>query len=970
MRTPYSLMLPILLATLSLACGGGSGGGNAPAPVSSFTVASASLTLPVPPAANVSTTPGSLYYPPPYSGTVTITVSRSAGFSGAVTLSVNQAQLPSGVKANFANATDTTGASTIIAASSTTATLSIQAGYPDPSDSTLTKQIYPALGSSTIPITATASGVTGTNGSLALKLIEEPADFGLIFSDSTSSNFYQYTNISMVGTTSQTEYLTAYWASGTYTGSTWGPVALNASGVPTHMTVQISNYNVNTTNGTDISSVTIASDGSLQPGTYSFLITGTYLGVTHTLPVVVTYSPYPFSIQTPLGSTVTISQGQTLSFPVYLWHNDAYYGTTTPTDGTDPLYVGATNLAVSGAPSGLTIGFATTDPTGLASVPLAISASSSALPGTYSVNLQATRVGVGGVGTATASAVPVALTVNVTSSATPTQWIQNVEWGQSVVAPNLRLVGGKPALLRVQLLADRTGVPAPAVTATIKAQSGAAVDTLTLKGPATVPTTVNEGDLPTASSVSTTTYAAILPASDIQPGMQVVVTAGALTQTLSPSVDPGSILNLMAVPITCQGVAPVLPADSVMSQELTAFWPVQSVTITHRAPYTTSTVIPQPSSNPLTDTSGDGWIQLLLEMASLRIVDGSATNYYGFFNPGLKKGFTSSIAGISLLGDGTGIGVDVTTAGLFQNDDPTLDLATTVMVHEEGHAFNLNHAPAGGAGTPQLNYPYYNYQASASGGAVIGSWGFDPVAQKAYDPTKCFDVMSYATATHWVSDWDYLSAMGFIGEKESSPVSLGAVVASAAPTEQLVISGWVRPDGQIRLSPLVRVACAQAPPKAGELNLVLKSANMTRSISFSTTQVPDLPAGYRHFAFTVPAMDVLTSAEVRTAGGQSIRRASRQRLASRSVALAASAQDGSLVVQESGEVLHLEWDAQAHPFVNVLYEGSNRMTLGLHLSGGSADLPVAGLPPGGRFVIHYSDGLNAVVHSTSRQTQP
>ena len=196
--------------------------------------------------------------------------------------------------------------------------------------------------------------------------------------------------------------------------------------------------------------------------------------------------------------------------------------------------------------------------------------------------------------------------------------------------------------------------------------------------------------------------------------MQVVVTAGALTQTLSPSVDPGSILNLMAVPITCQGVAPVLPADSVMSQELTAFWPVQSVTITHRAPYTTSTVIPQPSSNPLTDTSGDGWIQLLLEIASLRIVDGSChRTTTASSTPGLQKGFTSSIAGISLLGDGTGIGVDVTTAGFFQNDDPTLDLATTVMVHEEGHAFNLNHAPAGGAGTPQLNYPYYhNYQAS------------------------------------------------------------------------------------------------------------------------------------------------------------------------------------------------------------------------------------------------------------------
>ncbi len=967
MRIPGRFLLLFALGAPFLACGGG-GGSNAPAPVSSFAVAPAALTLPVPPAANVSTTPGSVYYPPPYSGTVTLTVTRSAGFTGAVTLSVSQSQLPSGVKASFANATDTTGATTLVPAASTTATLSIQAGYPDPSDTTFTKQIYPALGSYAIPISASASGVTGSNGSLALSLIQEPADFGLIFSDSTASNFYQYTNISMVGTTSQTEYLTAYWASGTYTGSTWGPVALSVSGMPAHMTVNISTPPVvGLTTGTDIRSVTIASDGSLQPGPYSFLITGTYLGVTHTLPVLVTYSPYPFSLQEPLSSSVTILQGQTLSFPLYLWHNDAYYGTIMPTAGTDPTYVGATDLSVSGTlPTGLAVAFNNANPTGLASVPLSITASSSTSPGSYTVSLQAIRVGA-----TTVPAAPLPLTVNVTNSSTPTLWIQNVEWGQSVVAPNLRLVAGKPALLRIQLLADRTGVAAPAVTATIKSQSGSGLDTVTLQGPTTVPLTVNEGDLPTASSASASTFTAILPAADIQPGMQVTIqAAGATSQILSPSVDPGYTLNLTVVPITCQGVAPVLPADSVMSQELTAFWPVQSVNITHRAPYTTSTVIPQPSSNPLTDTSGDGWVQLLLEMASLRIVDGSAANYYGFFNPGLQNGFTSSIAGISLLGDGTGIGVDMTTARLFNNDDPTLDMATTIMVHEEGHAFNLNHAPAGGAGSPQLNYPYYNYQASANGGAVIGSWGFDPATSQAYNPTAYFDVMSYAKATHWVSDWDYLSAMGFMGEREQSPVSLGAAVASAAATEQWVVSGLVRPDGQVRLSPLLRVTCAQVLPKTGELTLVLKSPTTTRTIPFSAIQVPDLPAGYRHFVFTVPATDALTSAEVQAPGGQSSKRAITSSLTARTKAVAASAQDGSLVVQESGGVLHLEWDAQAHPFVNVLYEGASRMTLGLNLTGGSTDLSLAGLPAGGQFVVQYSDGLNAVVHSTPRQIQP
>ena len=169
--------------------------------------------------------------------------------------------------------------------------------------------------------------------------------------------------------------------------------------------------------------------------------------------------------------------------------------------------------------------------------------------------------------------------------------------------------------------------------------------------------------------------------------------------------------------------------------------------------------------------------------------------------------------------------------------------------------------------------------------------------------------------------------------------------------------------------PAIAEVPTKAPPKAGELHLILKSGSSTRTIAFSASQVPDLPTGYRHFAFTVPATDDLTSAEVR-AIGQSSKRASTRSLLSRAAAMVASAKDGSLVVQESDHVLHLEWDAQAHPYVNVLYEGSSRTTLALNLTGGSADLPLAGLPPGGQFVIHYSDGLNAAIHRTPRPVQP
>ena len=944
----------LLLAALALgtACGGGSSSSSNTPAAPPFTLGSASLTLPVPPKANVDAAQD--YYPAPYVGTVTLTLSRSATFTSPVTLAVAASALPANVKADFAVATIPSGG--------TTAVLTIQAGYPDPSDTTFTKQLYPALNTYTIPITAT-SGATTETANLTLNLVAETATFGLAFTDAGATSSLQLTNINLSSSGPTTEYFEAYWNTGTY--SSLGPVVVSLENVPQNLGAVISAGGF-TLQDSSPHSLTLTPGSKLAPGQYSFNIVASFLGETETLPVVVTYSPAPFALASPNSSTVSVAQGQSLTFPFYLHHDDNYYSPSADSADTAPSYLGTVALQATVAnptASSPQASFDTASLNTFASAPLTISASS-ATPGTYTVNLVATR---NGASTTVAPTLP--LTVIVTNpSASPTLWIQNVEWGQGVVTPNLRLVAGKPALLRVQLLADRTGVTAPALTATVKNASGATVGTpLTLAGPATVPPTINAGDLPIGSAPSASTYTAILPATDIQTGMTVTLAGGSLAQTLTPSVDPGYTLNLALVPIYVQGVPPVLPATTTMAQELTAFWPLQGVNLSQRAPYTTATVIPQPPSNPTTtDLSGDGWGELLTEVAALRLVDGASANYYGMFNPGLKPGWTASVVGLSLLGEGVGIGIDTVTAiGTattqgFQNNDEPLDLATTIMVHEEGHAFNLNHAPAGGAAYPQLDYPYL--------GAAIGSWGYDPVALKAYDPASNYDIMSYAPDTHWVSDWDYLNALGFMGEHEASPVGLTPDLLSSA--DQLVVSGWIGPDQQVHLAPLVRVSCAARPPKPGALNLVLRTSSAARTIPFGAAQVPDLPAGYRHFSFTVPAGEELTHADVQVPGAPRTLIAPgfhrTRSLAARATAVGAAAANGTLVIRETAGLLHLQWDALAHPYVNVLHEGSTRTTLALHLKGGSADLSLAGLPAGGRFVVHYSDGLNTVAHTVNR----
>ena len=68
--------------------------------------------------------------------------------------------------------------------------------------------------------------------------------------------------------------------------------------------------------------------------------------------------------------------------------------------------------------------------------------------------------------------------------------------------------------------------------------------------------------------------------------------------------------------------------------------------------------------------------------------------------------------------------------------------------HEIGHNLGRSHAPCGGAGGPDPNYPY--------GGASIGQYGTDIQGNNVafYSPTSHVDMMSYC-APEWISDYTY-----------------------------------------------------------------------------------------------------------------------------------------------------------------------------------------------------------------------
>ena len=127
--------------------------------------------------------------------------------------------------------------------------------------------------------------------------------------------------------------------------------------------------------------------------------------------------------------------------------------------------------------------------------------------------------------------------------------------------------------------------------------------------------------------------------------------------------------------------------------------------------------------------------------------DGAATDvyYYGIFkatdteNEFCAGGCVLGLSNLAGPGDASmraSIGLGFTGT-----------LHTETAVHEVGHTHGRQHTPCGGAAGVDPAYPHED--------AMIGTWGYDLVQQKLWDPsTNVRDLMSYCTP-YWTSDYTY-----------------------------------------------------------------------------------------------------------------------------------------------------------------------------------------------------------------------
>jgi hypothetical protein len=671
-------------------------------------------------------------------------------------------------------------------------------------------------------------------------------------------------------------------------GSFSDTVTLSAVGVPSGLTPSFAPLTVPGGNGQ--ADVTVAVGPGVAPGIYNFTIQGTGGSFTENKPVVVRVPPAP------------TASGVTLSSPPYA---SVAIGSSTAVRigiARAPGVVGDVTLSAVLPPLGLTPTFQPS-PCATGGTVMSIQAGAPLAPGLYTLTVQ---------GAAGASSGTTGLLVRVFSSPpAPDAWISRVELAQSYFGESIRLVPGKPALVRAHVLADTGSVTSPKVLLTAT-QGTSVLGTLQMSGPTTLPTAED----PTTLSTS---FTGDLPAGWVVDGVEIKIEVDpdeSLTESdelnnavrVKTTVARATVIDLVIVPIILDGRTGTAPS---LHDTLYRNWPLRTVNISVRQAY-------QVTSVQKVYSNGNGWSEVLSEIAALRASDNSSAYYYGV----IRTDYGSGVAGMGYIGFPVAVGMDT-----------SVDVAS----HELGHNFGLRHAPCGGATGVDASYPYTN--------GVIGSWGYNLGTGALYSPTSYRDLMSYCNPP-WVSDYNY----AIVHSRLEPPFGRAVIPAPARPA--LLVSGTIDRQGAVRLHPLQRVVRPVPVHGPGSHWLVVEPAGGGASAyPFTPVEIGCGPDAGRaaHFALTVSDPGPLSRLAIEVAG--------RTLHQIRATGAARAAADPSVTLAETGGQLTLRWDDSLFRRATVTHVGATRTTLGLWLEGGRATLPARGLPPGGHFEVNLIDGL-------------
>ena len=317
-------------------------------------------------------------------------------------------------------------------------------------------------------------------------------------------------------------------------------------------------------------------------------------------------------------------------------------------------------------------------------------------------------------------------------------------------AGTVPVVAGRAALLRVFAVGDEISYYYPKVRAKFYVEDEEVFSALMTAAGESTPDRIIEAGLQMS-------YNAVVPASVVRPGLQVVVNLD--VDGVVPAA-PGTELRFPAEgrfafdvrePRTLRQIfVPTLlttrnSEESILewSRDLTAesdkiafmrkSLPVGDLEVEVREPYVFTGDLSEYEPH---------WPNYLDEISVLQMLEGRRGYYYGV----ITRFSGSALLGFGWIGQPASVGVT----------------SATTYAHELGHNMSLLHAPCGDPLNVDSNYPSSYVEGS------IGIWGWDIEAEAQREPARYKDLMTYC-GPEWVSDYSYAKALEY--RLASEPIS-------------------------------------------------------------------------------------------------------------------------------------------------------------------------------------------------------
>ncbi len=398
-----------------------------------------------------------------------------------------------------------------------------------------------------------------------------------------------------------------------------------------------------------------------------------------------------------------------------------------------------------------------------------------------------------------------------------TQAAQNAE-------NSTRLIAGRDALLRVFMTGDVANSAASGIRVTLHREDETVLDTMVLTERVGIPLEVDESTLEGS-------YNLLVPGEHIQDGTGMAIELDPMcgtpvaegSQTRYP--ESGDTLLDVVAPQTFRQV--FVPTLMINDPDYEVYTWLEGIGPNSEQMHLTRNLLPVSADLEVEvrDTfwtsanlrTWSGWLTWLDEIQALNIQEGRRGYYYGVI---ARPYF--GLLGIANFAVPWSVGIA----------DPD------TYTHEVGHNMNLRHAPCGGAGGPDPDYPH--------GGGRIGVWGYDNDNHELKDPSEYLDVMSYCEPV-WVSDYHFDRATTHRLDGDAGVVLNGSVERR----DVLVVWGSVY-EGRLQLDPAILLrGPVEMPSAPGPYTVEGLGPDGGRKFAFSFAPLPTDHGGST-FVFFVP----------------------------------------------------------------------------------------------------------------------